>query len=136
VYPDVGLNEVQQLRQGLGTHLRSKPIKVVFVLAVMEVEAWIIAEYTHLTKVHKRLTPAYVNSRLGLDPQNGDMQLRPNPAKDLDDIYGLVGLRYRKGRSAAERIMNLLDFEHLYRRVSARFPDLGVLVKQIDGFLQ
>jgi len=91
VYPDVVYADIPKLRVGLQTGLSETPIKVLFVLGVMEIESWFLSEFTHFNRVHANLTPGVIAHALGFDPEKEDMQVRTHPASDLNDAYHLVG---------------------------------------------
>ena len=134
VYPDVTYEELPQLREGLKKYLKANPIGVVFVLAVMEIEAWFIAEYTHFARVNHQLTMARIRGKVGFDPSRDDVGLRGHPARDLDQIYSLVGWRYKKHQMEVRRTLNLLDFGQIYLVLGERILDLKNLNDSIDQF--
>lgn len=96
VYPSFTPKDISNLRGGLQFGVKSKPVTVQFILGIMEIETWFISEYTHFQKLDTRLTPEFIKNRMGFDPSVDDIQLRPHPAEDLDNIYRLVGLSYKK----------------------------------------
>jgi hypothetical protein len=135
VYPDITHADIPLLRRGLHLYLQTKPIEVKFVLGVMEVETWFIAEHTHLQKLHSSLTPSLIKSRLGFDPSTDDIQVRPHPAVDLDNIYRLAGLKYAKDKNTVRRTVSILDYERIYLELPSKLPDLKILVDTITKFL-
>ena len=135
VYPDTTYANIPLLRNGLRLYLKASPIEVKFVLSVMEIETWFIAEHTHLQKLHSSLTPSLIKSRLGFDPSTDDIQLRPHPTEDLDNIYHLAGLKYAKNKNRVQRTVNVLDYERIYLELPAKLPDLKTLVDTITKFL-
>ena len=135
VYPDIAYADIELLRSGLRRYLKTNPIDVKFVLGVMEIETWFIAEHTHLQKLDPSLTPSLIKSRLGFDPSTDDIQLRPHPAQDLDNIYHLAGLKYAKDKNRVQRTVNLLDYERIYLELPPKYPDLKTLVDTITKFL-
>lgn len=135
VYPDITHADIPSLRRGLCLYLKTSPIKVTFVLGVMEIETWFIAEHTHLHKLHSSLTPILIKSRLGFDPSTDDIQLRPHPAEDLDNIYHLAGLKYAKDKNRVQRTVSVLDYERIYLELPSKYPDLKALVDTITKFL-
>jgi hypothetical protein len=135
VYPEFTYAEVGKLRLGLNCRLKTKPVQVVFVLGVMEIETWFISEHTHFSRVDPALTIARINATLGLDPSVDDIQLRPIPSEDLDAIYQLVGQRYKKDYHSTQQLLNRLDYTFLYCDVLHRLPDLNVLVESMNAFL-
>ena len=135
VFPEFTHAEINKLRLGLNYRLKTKPIRVVFALGVMEIETWFICEHTHFGRINSALTPASIKANLRFDPSVDDIQLRPNPSADLDAIYKLVGLRYKKDRCSIQLTVDRLDYGFLYFSVLDRLPDLKTLVESIDGFL-
>lgn len=51
VYPAVLRADIQKLREGLKYRVKTNPIEVLFVLAVMEVEAWFLSEHSHFGRL-------------------------------------------------------------------------------------
>jgi hypothetical protein len=135
VYPDIAHGDIPLLRSGLRRHLKTSPIDVKFVLGVMEIETWFIAEHTHLQRLHSSLTPILIKSRLGFDPSIDDVQLRPHPAEDLDNIYHLAGLKYAKDKNRVQRTVRILDYERIYLDLPSKYPDLKTLIDTITNFL-
>ncbi len=134
-YPDVTLDQLPQLRMGLQMYIKTKPIQVAFVIGVMEVEAWFLSEHTHFPKIHPDLTLDRIKTATKFDPSKDDMQLRPHPAGDLNDIYHLVGLGYGKKGKQVQRTVAALDYERVYLELTEKFPDLELLTASIDQFL-
>ncbi len=135
VYPDFSHEDVPKLRRGLASGLKTEPIEVVFALAIMEIEAWFIAEHGHFAKISRDLTLERISKELGFDPSQDDIELRNHPAQDLDAIYRLVGPGYNKNRNKVERTVNALDYAHVYLSLGDRIPDLKRLLDCIDDFL-
>lgn len=135
VSPDFKPHEVEKLRAGLRYKMKTKPVEVVFVLGVMEVEAWFIAEYTHFERISPALTPDLIKAKLGFDPRTDDLQQRLHPAEDLKLCYRLVGQAYSKSAAIVQRTVSVLDYERIWLEIPSRFPDLKALVLAIDGFL-
>ena len=127
--------EIADLQKGLPEGVPMAPVPVVFVLAIMEIEAWFLAEHTHFPKIDASLTPALIHAKLGFDPSTDDMRLRDRPAQDLNDAYQLVGERYQKGR-AAQRTVYLLDPARIAFEMTANEPEIQRLVDTIECFLQ
>jgi len=113
---------------------RLRPIRPLLVLAIMEIEAWLIAEASHFPKIHSTLTPATVTAQLGYDPETFDIEQRLNPADDLRRVYTSAGRGYNKSRLHAERTVNVLDYGAVYLTLKDRFADLANLVAYLNGF--
>lgn len=133
VYPQ-DRNDIPKIRAGLTYQLRTSPINVLFVLAVMEIEAWFLAEYTHFSRISSALTLELIKSRLDFDPRIDDMQQRPHPSEDLDAIYGLVGYAYNKSKTNVQRTVNELDYAMVYCELTRKFGDLNNLIEGIDRY--
>lgn len=110
------------------------PVQVVFVLAIMEIEAWFMAEHTHFQRIHPDLTTDLMFKHLQFDPSDSDLRQRDHPAKDLDAAYQLVGERYQKGR-AAQRTIYSLDIDRMYVSTARQESEMQCLMDAIDGFL-
>jgi hypothetical protein len=135
VFPEFKHAEIGALRTGLYYRVKTKPIEPLFILGVMEIEAWFIAEHTHFQKIHPNLTVDLIKRSLGFDPRTDDIELRPNPALDLDSIYRLVGMAYKKNMKAIQRTVDILDYERIYLDLPSKFPDLKLLIDSIGKFL-
>lgn len=133
VYP-ISRTNLTTLRRGLNYRLRTKPTAVVFVLGVMETEAWFLAEHTHFSKIHPNLTISRIRASFNFDPSSDDMQLRDCPHEDLHSIYALEGLAYRKNRSQIQRTVSVLDYERIYLDLVTMFPDIQTLIGSLDAF--
>lgn len=135
VYPDFRLADVPKLRTHLNYKLRTVPIQVLFVLGVMEIEAWFLAEHTHFLKLSPLLTLPAIVSAVGFDPSQDDLTLRTHPAEDLNRIYTLAGLSYNKKRWRTLFTLDALDFEVIYLTLRSRIPDLHAFILHIENFL-
>jgi hypothetical protein len=127
--------DLPRLRARLAYGLKMVPIGVTIVLAVMEVEAWFLAEHTHLSRIDGRLDCVHIQSALGFDPSRDDMEGRDRPADDLAQVYGLAGKTYSKNKNTVERTVNVLDYGRLYLEIPGQMPSLEELVAAINAFL-
>ena len=127
--------DIPRLQRGLPDGVSMTPVPVVFVLAIMEIEAWFLAEHTHFPKIDERLTTAFIKAELGFDPSTENMSLGERPAQDLNAAYQLVGERYQKGR-AAQRTVYFLDCARIVLEIIAGDPEIKRLIDTIDRFLQ
>jgi hypothetical protein len=126
---------IPRLKQLLKYKVPTKPVDPVMVLAIMEIEAWFLAEYTHFPRVHPNLTLARVRAIAGFDPSVDDVEQRLQPADDLDLIYQAVGERYEKTPASIQCTIAALDSAVIYLDLSQRVPALKPLVDAIDAFL-
>lgn len=134
VYPKVLRNDINKLRIGLAMGLPSGSPSILFVLCVMEIEAWILAEDSHYPRFNSEITADRVNVALGFDIVNDDLSQRNNPAKDLADVYWLESIPYDKSAAIIERVLNALDFERLGTVVRSKFKDLDLLYCELSSF--
>ena len=134
VYPDYTAAQIPLLRRALRFRIRTVPLDPVFVLGVMEVEAWFLSEHNHFPKIHASITCPRIAATFGFDPSSDDMQARPCPHDDLHNIYQLEGFAYRKTGNQIQRTVDLLDYEYVYYEMIDDFEDLKVLVETLEGF--
>ena len=73
VYPECVHADIPTLRRALAYRLPTKPILVTFILGVMEVESWFLAEHTHYPKIHANLTVPRIMTTFGFDPSTDDI---------------------------------------------------------------
>jgi hypothetical protein len=134
VYPRHTFAQVPALRSAVRYRVKTKPIDPTFVLSVMEIEAWFLAEHSHFSKLHAGLTLERIKATFGFDPSADDMQTRPCPHQDLHQIYQLEGLRYEKSARHLERTVRHLDYTRVYLELVQCYPDLKTLVNALDSF--
>ena len=133
VRPDFEYDEIPRLEIGLRSYIKTSLIPVEFVLAVMEIEAWFLAEVDHFAKIDPAITLPAISSALGFDPTVEDVELRPKPAEDLQTCYALGGKSYRKG--AAKTTVDALDIAAMYLWPEVKFRYLKRLCESIEAFL-
>jgi hypothetical protein len=102
------------------------------IVVVQEVETWFLAENHHFRRVDRRLTGQYINHKLGFNPYVIDPTARKHPSKDLNSIYQLVGRSYSKKYMQVLRLVNKLDFDHIFRHLRYSVPSLGELLGAIE----
>ena len=134
VFPKFTAAEIPNLRVGLHQGIPNGRITPLFVLGVMEIEAWFLAEYSHFQRLHPALPCATIQANLGFDPSVDDMQLRPGPANDLHMAYALIGQGYSKRTNQRASIVELLDYGIFYLSPPA-IPDLVAFNQRIDSFI-
>lgn len=133
VRPDFGYADVTRLETGLQKYIKTSLIPVEFVLTVMEIEAWFLAEFSHFTRIDPSITVDAIRVNLAFDPAKDDMALRATPTDDLDACYKIGGKEYAKANAAIT--VNALDFEHIYFGLQDKIPYLKKLVGHIEDFL-
>ncbi len=136
LYP-IPIDDLEKLEKGLRflpNKLRVNAPYFDIVIAIHEIEAWFMAETNHFKKIDKRLTGRFIKDRLGFDPYAINSESRVHPAKDLDNIYRLVGKSYTKKYNATVRVVNKLDFNRLRHQVRYDVGSLNRLLSVIDNF--
>lgn len=127
--------EIEKGIRGFLKPLQKMGIPISMNLAVMEIEAWFLAEWHYFSKLDNRLSPDFILQELGLDLRNVDVEQRPHPSQDLDDIYQLIGSNYDKSEKISQEIITYLDYEFLYLELVSRVQQLKSFVDEIDSFL-
>lgn len=125
---------IERFREGFPTGIPAD-IPAVFTFAIMEIEAWFLAEYTHFQQIDVALTQALIVEHLGFDPTTQDMREIDRPARVLAEVYALVNQNYRKGRAAQHTIYRL-DLERLVTDVAASEPEITRFVNTIAAFFE
>lgn len=134
VYP-IPSADKELLERSLRTVLPRGSITSHIVLAVMEVEAWFLAEWKHFMRIDTNLTPSLIQSSLGFNPEVDNMEHRNHPAEDLHQAYQLVGKSYKKKENQVNRVVSNLDYEFLYLQLAGIVPSLGKFISYIDDFM-
>ncbi|MGA2498944.1 MAG: hypothetical protein ABSH20_14475 [Tepidisphaeraceae bacterium] len=124
---------IQELEAGLPVYVKTKPIVVDFILSIMEIEAWFLAEHTHFARIDPALTVAAIAAALGFNPEQDDMQLRTAPCDDISKCYALAGKAYVKGN--ARITVDALDCTCIYAGLVDKIPYLKKLCRIIESFL-
>lgn len=133
VRPTFTYGDVPKLEANLPKYIKTSLIPVDFILAIMEIEAWFLAEATHYQKIDPAITVAAIKAALGFDPETDDMEQRPAPADDLNKCYLIGGKRYLKHR--AQDTVNALDYGAIYAYFPEKFRYVSRLMRIIDAFL-
>lgn len=136
VYPH-DASKVDLIQSMLLVGLPSGPVVPIIHLAVMEVEAWFLAEVTHFQRIHPDLTlDKIINA--GLDVESTPPEAWAQPAKVLDEIYRLVQSRYltnagAKRRNRVDRTIGALSFDELYGSIRYRVPAMMAFFGSIEA---
>lgn len=133
VAPDITRADLPTLERGLRYKVKTIPVTVKFILSVMEVEAWFLAEHTHFERIDPSITIAAIIANLGFDPSTDHMQDRAQPARDLGDCYALVGKIYDKLNTSPTN--EAIDYAQVYLETADKFSHLRLLCDKISDFL-
>jgi len=126
-------SDIPKLEAGLPKYIRTKLAPVTFILAIMEIEAWFLAEATHYSKIEPSITVAAIRATLGFDPENDDMAQRLCPADDLNACYAIGGKAYVKYK--AKVTVDTLDYALIYMELRNKINYLDRLISILDAFL-
>jgi len=135
-YPNFQRDEIPKLRRGLNYRLPQKKAATHIYLAVMETEAWFLGEYKHLKKVNAKLSPQYIEKRLGFNPRTENMEERNHPSDDMKAAYQLVGHDYTKKKDRLNAVVRKLDFNHFTHGLAEKMPSLGSFIEGLRKFFQ
>ena len=126
--------DVPSLEAALRVGLPVGAIPIKIHLAVMELEAWFIAEDSHFARIAPKLTPAYIASNgfnlLQVPPQ----QWAP-AASVLDAIYALAGYRYKKTANHVKRTIRALSIPQVFSGVRASVPEFDAFLTSLEDAL-
>lgn len=135
LYPNSHEN-LDVIKQSLTSIFNNNEIlqKLTLIIAVMEIEAWFLADYNFFAKVDKALTVETINDNLNISIEEDDIEGYNHPAKMIDSIYRIVNKRYKKRESDSYSICSHLDFDDLYLNTDTRdrIPSFDSFVKKLD----
>lgn len=133
VRPDFSYAEIPRLEDSLLRFIQTSLAPVEMYLAVMEIEAWFLAETPHFPKIAPAITVQAIRTTLSFDPESEDMEQRPTPTSDLIACYAIGGQLYQK--RAARTTVDALSFEMIYLELHNKFKHLQRLIDSIGAFL-
>ena len=116
VRPTFSHAQIPRLEVELRKYIKTSLIPVEFVLSVMEIEAWFLAEVSHFEKIDPAITRDAILLNLGFDPTVEDMTLRSAPAEDLNACYRIAGKSYSKDNVSTT--ISALDFSSIHSALS------------------
>lgn len=134
LFPDKRSDKIRIIN-AINTTLRRSPAcdKVRVVLAVMETEAWFLCDWHMFQRIDTRLTPAFIQSHLGLDLVNDDPELAyDHPSKTLDNILKRAQRRYRKHSSEIDIVVGKLDLGYL-SSCTGKIDSFFRFITELDG---
>jgi len=114
----------------------SYPDKLKIFLAIMETEAWFLADPNLFQSINPKLTPEYIEEKLGCDLKNQDPETAyKHPATIIKKIYNLIGMKYRKREDDSYKIVGHIDFAHLYFDTGEenKINSFHIFVNEIEG---
>jgi hypothetical protein len=136
VYPDFKREEIQRLISGLYYKTPQKDIAIKFILSVMEVEGWFLADENHYSTIDNSLSTQDISNNFGFDPATYNTELIDEPAVTLKAIYQTVGKTYKKEEKIIDRTIDALDYANLYFNVNSRIPSFKELTDEINQMFE
>lgn len=133
VRPQFTHADIPKLEMGLRKYVKTSLAPVEFILAIMEIEAWFLAEVSHYAKIDPAITLPAIKEQFGFDPENDDLEQRCAPAEDLKNCYAIGGRTYVKHR--AQETVDALDYTRIYLELCNKFRYLAQLVNGVEAFL-
>jgi hypothetical protein len=134
VYPKT-FTDIPKLELGLRYGIPTRYVPICIILAIMEVEAWFLAETSHFSRIHPSLTKDLIKRTLNFDPEIDDVESRTHPSEDLDSIYKLAGLAYNKRKTRVQRTIGVLDYSAIYLTLIGKVRNLKKFIDEINSFL-
>lgn len=133
VRPKFAYGDIPKLEENLPKYIKTKLAPVTFILEIMEIEAWFLAEATHYPRIEPAITVAAIKTNLGFDPENDDLEQRPCPSDDLNACYAIGGKTYMKRH--VKVTVDALDYALIYTDLRSKINYLDRLISVIDTFL-
>jgi hypothetical protein len=132
--------DVVAIRRWMDHGVSTQPIRPVIVLAVMETEAWFLAEHSHFIRIDPQFTLEYVTQVLAFNPSVGDVEQRAQPSEDLHLVYQTVGKAYltvdgKKSKVTTQPTIDALDSGIVFLELKDRVPGIRPLISAIEEFL-
>lgn len=123
------LADLEKFQAGLDKGLANLGENVKIFLAVGEVEAWFLNEFTHFQNISPLLDVKYITVNSSFNPQDDSAETTvKHPAGKLKEIYSLADIRYRKREGDTHRLVSCINYENMYLSVRE-------MSKSLDKFL-
>lgn len=132
LFPDFTREEIHDLITGLNYKLPQKDLPIKFVLSIMEIESWFLAEENHFINIDSDLTLEHINEKFGFDFKSHNTELIDEAAETLKQIYCSVGKTYKKEAEYIDRTINAMDFTNVYFNVQKRIASLKNLIEEFE----
>lgn len=106
----------------------SKPSKIKIHIAIMELEAWFLGIYDIFKRINSILSVEYIENELGFNLADIDPQTEFfKPAEEVNRIFQLVGLQYKKKEHDVESICSNINNDDLYNSFLSKMEDVADL---------
>jgi hypothetical protein len=84
-----------------------------FNLAIMEIEAWFLADPDLFSRLHGTLTPQFIYQQLHIDLKRRNPENFDHPAETINRILQLANSHYKKRKDQVYSLTHRLDYELL-----------------------
>ena len=115
VYPQYTRDEIpvvlRNLRKLFSQFSYGDRLKPIF--AIMEIEAWFLADYHVFSRINPIITPEFVKEQLNIDLIQTDPQSYEHPSGIINKIFNLFGETYKKREKQSYQIVSRLDYDFL-----------------------
>ncbi|MBN2324224.1 MAG: DUF4276 family protein [Spirochaetes bacterium] len=107
------------------------------ILAIMEIEAWFLADYSFFRRIDDCLQVDYISQNLGIDISTSNPEDYNHPSKVIDQVLTLIGSSYKKKEKDVYRICHRLDYAKLCldQDLHSRVPSLDYLIRCLNEAL-
>lgn len=135
VYPNVLREDINKLILGLNFKVPQAEVKISFVISVMEIESWFLAEELHFKVIDPKLELEDIEAQFGFNPKSYNTELIDEPGKTINEIYATVGKTYKKKKKSIDRTISALDIANVYFEVKNRIGSLNTLIDEIEDVI-
>jgi len=139
LYPEP-LSSLERKQRLIDRHLQAMNVTAKMVIAVMEIEAWFLAEERHFSRLSPLLSPEVVSNVLGDVPEKILIEKIEHPSEELHHVYQRACLAYlkRTQQKTSDKILrtvNAIDYENLLCCVTTRVSALDDFCRELEAFL-
>ncbi|MCK4799045.1 MAG: DUF4276 family protein [Spirochaetes bacterium] len=113
----------------------SEYIKIIF--AIMEIEAWFLAEYTLFQRIDSVLTVQYIKEKLKIDLIKVNPENIKHPSGTINKIYQLINKKYKKREKQSYQICYKIDYAKLCfdEMILNKINSFKLFIKEINNCL-
>lgn len=127
-------NELPLLIGGIERSIAGVGLPCTVAIAVLEIETWLLAEYSHLRRIHRNLTLKRIVAETNVHLRDDNLEDIAQAAELLSRIYALEGRTYDKSANAVARSVEALDQSRLAGRVAQKYEALREFVEPLKDF--
>lgn len=127
------LAALPKIRQVAADELADAQISAGLYIAVMEIEAWFLADASHLAQIDPLLTVEYVLIQTGIDLNVASVEGIAHPSASLNTIMQLCGRGYGKHEAEVHRSVSRIDFASLCTECADALPGLAAFLARINA---